>query len=773
MLLLFTTVAINSTKAQNCDTISNWDGINQQWVLFGLSSEVAINPSPNTVNPSAHCLKLITTENKWDNVSYTLAEPANFDNFHHYRVKVLAPLSGGTVTFKFQNSNNTFSHELTQTPQPGIWTDLEFDFSGMYYDGLTTLVVFYDFEGTTAGKVWYIDDVIRDFPHPELTESNLPIVVINTFGVCVADDPKISASMGIIYNGEGEINHIEDPFNDYNGNIGIETRGHSTQMFPKKSYGFETRDNIGQNLDVSLLNLPADNDWILYAPYTDKSMLRNVISFDIGRKMGDSYCSRAVYCELVLNNDYKGVYVLMEKIKKGEKRVDIATLKPDEVYGDDLTGGYILAVDWRDNDFTYNVDGWLSNPVPAYPNAMDITFQFYYPKVDEIAEAQRNYIKSYITSAEKALIGQYFTNSLSGYQKYFDVPSFVDLMLLNEITKEVDKYRLSQYFFKEKDSDGGKLHAGPAWDFNLGYGNVDYWSPGIDYTGWVYTNVQPYDYSIMYWWKRLMEDSYFRDLARTRWLDLRQNELSDLRLNSVIDSALNIINVPKNRNYERWPILGTYVWPNFDWQYNTYQDEVTYFKNFLFNRVHWMDGNLPGTPLSPYVQIWAEADKLMLNLQGDFFRNRVLKVEYFSLNNAPSGIVIQSVEYNNPSQCTLTLSGNVAGYSSLSVTVKEKAINTWHDITSNTLATASIEESINEKSFSIYNIDHKLILSCEKPEQLPQYAEIYNVKGQRIGLYRLENIKENTIDHQLKPGLYFMVLKTNKKAITLKFGVLN
>jgi len=769
LVLLFT----NPASSQTFDTISNWDGITQDWVVYGGPSEVVANPYPAGINTSAHCFKVVTIDSQWDNFSYQMPEPVNFDSIPRYRLKVLAPASGGSVTMKFQNSDNSYWHEIEKTPVPGQWSELEFDFSGLLYDNLTTMVIFYDFHGTEPGIVWYFDDILKVTPEPILVESNLPIVIINTYGFPIPDDPKIDAYMGIIDNGYNGPNHPTDPFNSYSGNIGIETRGHSTQMFPKKSYGFETRDISGEDVNVSILGMPAESDWILYAPYTDKSMLRNFVTFDMGHQM-EGYCTRTVFCELILNNDYKGVYIMMEKIKKDDNRVDINSLKPEEISGDDLTGGYILAVDWRDDGFSYETDGWLSSPSPSYPNAMDITFQYNYPKPEDMVPQQRTYIKNFVTNAEHALIGTDFSDPETGYHKYFDVPSFVDFMLLNEISKEVDKYRLSQFFYKEKDSDGGKLFAGPPWDFNLGYGNVDYWDPGLDYTGWVYTDVKPVDYSIMYWWKRLMEDSYFRDLARTRWTYLRNSKLTNINIQSSIDSIVSYIDVAKDRNYERWPILGTYVWPNHDWENNTYEDEVDYFEDFLFNRLNWMDYNVPGTILNPWVGISAQNNQIHLNLYGDYFRNHLLTAYHFLLNDAPSGVSVQSVEYINSSECVLTLIGDISAATQLSVTVFEEAINTWEDITSNKLETAGIGQPTSAlPTITMYESDKHIHIRCIQPELLPNQAEIFNIGGQSMGTYRLEKAQENILSHQLKPGMYLMNFRTNAGAKVLRFVVLN
>jgi hypothetical protein len=768
-------LTILSTPAycQTYDTISNWDGITQDWVIWAGGSQIITNPHKEGINLSDHCLDVVSSSDMYDLMFYNMPEPADFENYPRYNLKIYAPPGGGDIVLKFENYNTTSWQEILLTPTPGQWNNLEFNFAGLYSENYTRMVIFFDILGTVAGNHWYIDDIVSETPSPVELQSNLPIVVINTFGSPIPDEPKINASMGIIDNGPGNINNLTDPFNDYNGFIGIETRGQSTQMFPKKSYAVETRDNTGANLDASLLGMPAENDWILYAPYTDKSMLRNVVTFDMCHKMG-RYCTRTIYCELVVNSDYKGVYVLEEKIKKDENRVNIATLNPDEISGDDLTGGYILSVDKLASDFQYGDDGWKSDPNPPYPNAMDITFQYYYPKPDEIVSQQRTYIKNYITTAENTLTGTSYSNPETGYNKYFDVASFVDFMLLSEISKEVDKYRYSTYFYKEKDSDGGKLFAGPAWDFNLGYGNVDYWPMGIDYTGWLYTNVQTHSASIMFWWKRLNEDAYFRNLAKTRWISLRQGELSNTKITSVIDSILVLIDEAKDRNYQRWPILGQYVWPNYDWQYNTYEDEVDYFENFLFQRLLWMDYNMPGSILQPWLSISAEGNKIRMNLYGDYFSKTILASDNFTLNDAPAGMYIQNVEYTNASECIITVSADLAGVQDLSVTISEKIINTYQNLTSNKLSTAGTgSPPVLVPEIKVFEANNQIHIRCNKPELLPEQFEILNITGQRLGIYTLDKISENSIPHHLASGLYFIVINIQNKPEVHRIAVVN
>lgn len=217
------------------------------------------------------------------------------------------------------------------------------------------------------------------------TASNLPIIVINTNGQFIPDDPKIIAHMGIIDNGVGQVNSISDPFNNYDGRIAIELRGESSQSFPKKSYSIETQTSTGANFNAALLGIPAENDWVLYAPYTDKTMMRDVLAYQLGRDFG-KYAPRTRFAEVVINDDYQGVYVLIERIKRDNNRVDIATLQPSDVSGDEITGGYILRVDKLDgNDYP----GWTATPTPMLAGENDITFQYFDPAGEDWSQRSK------------------------------------------------------------------------------------------------------------------------------------------------------------------------------------------------------------------------------------------------------------------------------------------------------------------------------------------------------------------------------------------------
>lgn len=420
--------------------------------------------------------------------------------------------------------------------------------------------------------------------------SNLPIININTQGQNISDNYRIVADMGIIYNGENVRNNTTDAFNNYNDKISIEVRGSSSQGFPKKSYSLETQDLIGGNNNVSILNMPEENDWVLYAPYSDKSLMRNVLSYGLGESL-DRYAPRTQFCELVINGEYQGVYVFTEKIKRGENRVDIAKLTINDTIGDDLTGGYILKIDKSTNGTGFNWD----SPIPASYSANVINFKLHYPKDNEELPVQANYIRNYVTDFENALNGINFMDTFLGYRNYIDVPSFIDFFLINEINKNVDGFRLSTYFYKNKDSKGGKLNLGPLWDFNLAFGNADY-CEGSETTGWGidFNAICGGGYDIPFWWQKLMTDTTFTNQLKCRWDSLRVHQMHTDSILYSIDSLALKLDESQQRNFSTWQVLGTYVWPN-NYIGATYADEINYLKTWISDRMVWLDDNMPGT----------------------------------------------------------------------------------------------------------------------------------------------------------------------------------
>ncbi len=417
---------------------------------------------------------------------------------------------------------------------------------------------------------------------------HLPVIVINTRGQLIPDDPKIGVIMGIIDNGPGKMNRPTDPFNDYNGLVGIELRGSSSQQFPKKSFGFETWDHAGNDSSVSLLGFPSETDWVLYAPYSDKSLLRNSLAYYLFGRFGH-YSPLAKFVELYLNGQYRGIYVLVEKIKCGPSRVDIDNLTDTDIRDLELTGGYILKLDKSTGD--KNNEGFYSRNAPTIINRPHF-FIFDDPDGDDIQSAQRNYIRNKVNDFEASLRSAYYKDPDVGYRSYLDVQSFVDFFIINELSRNIDGLRLSSYLYKDRDDRDPRFHAGPAWDYDIAFGNCYYGGAELS-SGWQYLYEED-DHPIPFWWERLMTDIYFTENLRCRWNQLREGVLHTDSIHEYIDGLVEHIGDAATHNFASFPIMGSYVWPN-PYIANTYQEEVFYLKNWISQRASWLDGNMPGT----------------------------------------------------------------------------------------------------------------------------------------------------------------------------------
>lgn len=436
--------------------------------------------------------------------------------------------------------------------------------------------------------------------------------------------------MEITWNKNGELNHTSDLPSHFSGDIRIETRGSSSQNLPKKSYGFELTDSAGADLDFPLLDMPVESDWILFAPYIDKTLTRNVFSLTLASQISNAYVPRCRYVELFLNNQYEGIYVLMEKIKRDSSRVDIASLKSEDLTGDELTGGYIVKIDKKTGTWG---EGWESN----FYNAANTKtlYQYEYPGFDEIQEVQKNYIQNYINDFEYAVFNRDEDDG-NGYLKYINRQSFFDFIIINEISRNVDGYRLSTYLFKEKN---GPLHAGPLWDFNRTFGNANYFS------GWetkglaLYADLKTDKNQIPFWWKFMCRDAAFTNPMQCRWKELRAGSLSNPRIYSVLDSLIDVIEPALERNFKRWPIMGVKISPNY-FVGKTYTDEVVWMKNWIGDRLNYLDQSFPGTcqdeiqqdPEGLTVNVFPNPFKTNINLEIGSGSYQTFEFQLFSAN---------------------------------------------------------------------------------------------------------------------------------------------
>jgi hypothetical protein len=295
--------------------------------------------------------------------------------------------------------------------------------------------------------------------------------------------------------------------------------------------------------------------------------------------------------ELVLNGSYQGVYVVMERIKRDRNRVDIARLDPEETTGEDVTGGYILKIDKTDGA---QVDGWLSQfpPYPGSPNRPYI--QYHYPRPDDIVPEQEAYIQQAFYVFESRMASAAWSDPVMGYSRYLDPDAAVDFILLTELGKNIDGYRLSTFIHRDKERVGEpapRFVLGPIWDFNLAFGNADYYR-GQYPDGFF---IEDYDlndfFPVPFWFRKLWDEPAFRSTVRARWTGLRAGPFHRDSIMAFIDESADLLREAEARDAARWGNLGVYVWPNPQWP-ATWDGELANLKNWITARLAWMDGEL-------------------------------------------------------------------------------------------------------------------------------------------------------------------------------------
>lgn len=422
--------------------------------------------------------------------------------------------------------------------------------------------------------------------------SNLPLILIDTFGYDInsESDPWLPRpfrpvlSMFIDNPDFGRTSTLGQP--DYSGYSGMHVRGSSSSGFPKKQYRFETWGEDGKDVNQALLGMPPESDWIIQGPFSDKTLMRNALVYMWSNAIGQ-YAPRVRFVEAFINfdggittyEDYVGVYLLLESVKRDPERVSIAKLNDTVNSEPEISGGYILKQDRVDDDPS---NYFFSE---TYGNRL----VYVYPKPEDLNQAQRDWIKGYVDEFETVLSGPGFADPLNGYAKYIDVPSFIDHLLLTEMARNVDGYRLSTYMYKDL---GGKLSMGPAWDFNLALCNADYFH-AFEVEGWQFAVPEflADNPPFLAWYYRLLEDPAFVAQIEGRWHELRSGRFATNQLLLDIEANAALLDEAQGRNFLRWPILGQYVWPN-QFVGNTYREDVDFMKGWLAGRLAWMDGEL-------------------------------------------------------------------------------------------------------------------------------------------------------------------------------------
>ena len=319
--------------------------------------------------------------------------------------------------------------------------------------------------------------------------------------------------------------------------------------------------------------MPKAEDWILSAAFLDKTLMRDVLGLRMSRATG-RWASRTVFCEVVLNGAYVGVYILMESIRPDENRVNIVEMDSADISGDAVSGGYIYEVSQSDSGF-------------GKRRCLK------YPKQKHVQPQQLAHVRKYDDDFRDVMKQSDYADPARGYPAWIDVDSFVDEILVQEACKNSDAYGWSSYFHKDRL---GKLKAGPVWDFDQAFSSSAF-NDGPNYQEWIIeksahdpilrNNHPPF-------WRKLFGEPVFRKKLGLRWFELRGGPFSTQALLSFIDETAIYLDEAQARNFQRWPILGAWVWRSTPGsrQRNTYQKEVEYLKAYVRNRFDWMDAQL-------------------------------------------------------------------------------------------------------------------------------------------------------------------------------------
>lgn len=394
----------------------------------------------------------------------------------------------------------------------------------------------------------------RDFIFQVKEFTGLPVFSINTEGKA----PVVSKE--VYLNGTLSINPnlgFEQEDNDLP--MEIRGRGNSTWGMPKKPYRIKLKKK------AKVLGLQEAKNWVLLANYSDKTLLRTAVVFDLGRAIHADFTPEYRHVEVFMNDSYLGTYTLTEQIEVNPGRVEITELKPNDTGSDKITGGYLVELDKReDEDYIVKTD------IRKLPFAIK--------SPDDVTSEQYNYIKDYLIATENAIYAEDFADPVNGYAKYINVESFINWFLVQELVKNQDAQSYSSiYYYKDRN---GKLGMGPLWDFDLSMGNVDY-SIATDPLGW-WVRHGP-------WFTRLFQDPVFVEKVRKRWRKVRNNEIKGMLHN--IDLHAKKLNLAQQQNFALWQILDRKVWPNPEIYY-TYEGEVSQIKDWLSKRIEWLDANL-------------------------------------------------------------------------------------------------------------------------------------------------------------------------------------
>ncbi len=470
---------------------------------------------------------------------------------------------------------------------------------------------------STVSQVFLGPDLVSYRNQNGTFGSNLPVMVMDSFGYNVDGITNPTNTNRAIFrytwtqvfdpargSSPGTARLSDTPA--FQGPSGTHVRGQSSSGFPQTPYALELWDDNNEDEDHPLLGMPAGSDWVLYNPYNEETFMRNVLIYNTLRQWrADGAAMRTRFVEVFFNQqnnpvtyaDYRGVYVLIEKIKRGSNRVRIEKLNGEVTDPALITGGYMFKKDKPPQARTINVSSngpWGSQ-----------TYEVIEPSVPN--SAQSTWLRTHVQAFDSTLMSGNWLNESTGYRQYIDTSSFADNQLWVEIFKNIDGYRISTYFYKSRE---GKITALPAWDYNLAAGNGNYLG-GENPVGWYYSHISGGN---LPFWPRLIQDPGYVLEMWDRYWQIRRQVLTDDRIAALVDGwasdltagdprpvlntsrpasppAASDFDTPASRHFYKYRTLGVYNWPNannFSLR-TSFQSEIEFLKEWMKQRLEWME----------------------------------------------------------------------------------------------------------------------------------------------------------------------------------------
>lgn len=400
-------------------------------------------------------------------------------------------------------------------------------------------------------------------------EAKLPVVIIETENNAPIESKEeyINATMTV------ESDFADDVPSCATSNVRIKGRGNSTW-----AWSYKVPYIVKYEEDVSLLGLNKGKKWVLLANYSDKSLIRNYVALEMAKALDNMDCYATQYpVDVFLGGEYVGVYTLGEKIEEGKERVKVF---------EDATSvdtGFFMELGVYEEDEVNSVN-CFSTEYMSY-------VYIHEPGENKLTEKHETYIKNYMTMADFAV------KNLNGYDSFIDVDSLIDWLIMTEVAYNSDGAMRRSVFFK-KDHDG-KIEMGPMWDFDIAFGNsyTDY----DNYEAWACLSTE-FGYVYENWICRLMEDEDFVSRLRHRWNEIK------FSLEKSAMSAINYgyeITAPSTAdNFKKWDILSVPVTiqPEYMAEYDTYEKQIEYLRDFILKRMEWIDKQLNGEKYTHFTE---------------------------------------------------------------------------------------------------------------------------------------------------------------------------